>query len=246
MRGLRQCVMAAALVAGAATLAVAVQPPGGGGRGMAGGPAGLLQSKTVREELKVTDEQAAKLREWQKEFMPKMGEMMKEKLKDVPREEMREKMAAMMSEMNATVYKELGEVLKPGQVKRLKQINLQVGGLQALANPETAKMLKVTDDQKEKISAVAADAGKEMRELGEEYGVRFPGGRPTDADKAKEYAEKSAKLTKDAMTKVMAVMSDDQKAQYKEMTGEMVDVAKVRAEMAGGMGGAKRKKKVDD
>ncbi len=249
MRSLRQCVMAAALVAGAATLAVAVQPPGGGGgRGMGGGPAGLLTSKTVREDLKVTDEQAEKLKEWQRESGPKMREMMKEKMKDVPQDERREKMAAMQGEMTAAVYKELAGVLKPDQVKRLKQISLQVDGLRAFANPETAKMLKVTDDQKEKLKTVTDDVAKEMRDLGGEYGVQFPGGRPADADKAKEFDKKSAALTKSAMSKVMAVMTAEQKAQYKELAGEPIDVAKVRAESMGAMGGGGKgkKKKVDD
>ena len=230
---------AVACVGGAAV----AQPPGGGkgfGGGPGGGPAGLLLSKTVRDDLKVTDDQAAKLKTWQAEFGPKMREMMQEKLKDIPRDEMREKFPEVQAEMAKVTYKELAGVLKSDQVKRLKQIDVQVAGLRAFAVPETAAALKVTDDQKEKLKTVIDESQKDMRDLGEEYGARFPGQRPTDPDKAKEFDQKAAQINKEAMTKVMAMMTADQKAAFKELQGAPIDVAKVRAES---MGGGQRKKK---
>ena len=238
MRG-KWLLVAAVACAGSAAVA---QPPGGGkGFGGGGGPAGLLQSKTVRDDLKVTADQAAKLKTWQAEFGPKMREMMQDKLKDIPREEMREKFPEIQAEVAKATYKELAEVLKSDQVKRLKQIELQVGGLRALTAPETAAALKVTDDQKEKLKSIIDESQKDMRDLGEEYGARFPGQRPTDPDKAKEFDQKSAQITKEAMTKALGLMSADQKATYTQLQGEKIDVVKVRTESMSG--GQPRKKK---
>ena len=239
MRPFRHLLFSASLAVVLAATTQA-QPPGGGGRGGFGGTpvTQLLQSKTVREELKLTEEQTSKLKEWGTEFQTKM----REKRDGIPREEMREKLPAIMAEMQKTVWKDLGEVLKPEQVKRLKQVEFQVSGLRALGNPETAAALKVTDDQKEKLKSVLDDSGKEMRDLSEEYGGRFPGQRPTDPDKAKEFDKKSAKISKDATAKAMEVMTAEQKKQYAEMAGDPIDVTKVRSETTSGFTGKKKQK----
>lgn len=236
MRVLRPVVFAAlAVVVAGPALA---QPPGGGRGGVGGGVLGLLQSKTVREDVKITDDQAGKLKDWQRDYAPKLREMMQEKMQGIDRSEWREKMPAIMAEISKATYKELGEVLKPEQIKRLKQ----VGGLQALTTPDAAATLKLTDDQKEKLKGIADDAGKEMRDLSEEYGGRYPGQRPTDPEKAKEFDKKAGKITKDATDAAMKLMTDDQKKAHKELTGDPIDVAKVRTES---MGQGKKKKKDD-
>ena len=229
----RQLLLSVTVLAAFAANAQA-QPPRGGrgmqGGGFGAGPAQLVQSKTVQSELKLTDEQVAKLKEWGAAQQGKMRAAMQ----GIDPSEMREKLPAIMAEMRKTTDKELGEVLKPEQVKRLKQIEFQMAGLRGLMSPDTAKMLDVTDEQKEKVQAVMQDVNKDMRDLGEEYGVRgFQ--PPADAAKAKEFAKKSEQITKDATSKVMKVMTDEQKKKYEEMAGAPVDVAKVRTEsMRGG------------
>src|SRR5436309_3275652 len=58
------------LAAGMVGLAVAQQRQGGMGFG-GGGPAGLVNSKTVLADIKATDEQATKLKEWAKDYQAK-------------------------------------------------------------------------------------------------------------------------------------------------------------------------------
>ena len=60
MKALKRSLLALAVFVGAAGLSVAVQPPqGGGGRGGfgGGGITGLVKSKTVAADVKITDEQ---------------------------------------------------------------------------------------------------------------------------------------------------------------------------------------------
>lgn len=223
-----QLSLGVALIALSASIAHA-QPPGGRGGLPGAGPAQLLQSKTVREELKLTEEQTGKLKEWGEAQRTKMREIFQEAAGD--RDAMREKFA----EYQKTSAKEIAEVLKPEQVKRMKQIEFQMAGLRGLMNPDAVKELDVTEEQKETLQSTMRDVGQEMRDLSEEYGVRGYGQRPEDADKAKEFDKKSAQLTKDATAKVMKVMTEEQKKKYAELGGAAIDVAKVRAEsMAGG------------
>ena len=189
-------------------------------------PAQLLTSPTVQKELKLTEDQTAKLKEWGAAQQGKMRELFQSAGGD--RDAMREK----MTEFQKQTAKELGEVLKPEQSKRLKEIEFQMAGIRGLMSPDTVKALELTDDQKEAVQSTMQDVGKDMRDLSEEYGVRGFGQRPADADKAKEFDKKSAQLTKDATAKVLKLMTPEQTKKYEAMGGEAIDVAKVREETA--------------
>lgn len=122
-------------------------------------------------------------------------------------------MQAVSKEFNDDATKALGEVLKPEQVKRLKQIELQQRGSRAFVDEEVQKALKLTDEQKEKIKGIAEESGKQMREL-------FGGGQGN----REEAFKKMQSLRKETNDKVQAVLSDDQKKAWKELTGEPFEV----------------------
>lgn len=237
MKALKRSLLALAVFVGAAGISLAVQPPQGG-RGMGGGfggggVAGLVKSKTVIADVKITEEQQAKLKDWSKTFAAKTMESMKSAMEGVDRQDRKalgEAMAKVQAENAKTAYTELATVLQPDQVKRLKQIEVQVAGTRAFALPEVKTALKVTDDQEAKIKDATDSAMKDTRDLNEEYGVKGFGGRPTDADKAKEFDKKRAAITKETMTKVMGAMTAEQKKTWESLTGAPIDVAKVQAE----------------
>jgi Spy/CpxP family protein refolding chaperone len=105
------------------------------------------------------------------------------------------------------VQKAIAEVLDAKQAKRLKQIQLQQRGSQALTDAAVAKELKISESQKEKINTILADSRKEMQEL-------FQGGA------GRGNLEKLTTLRKETREKVLNVLSDEQKKAYQEMTGE--------------------------
>jgi hypothetical protein len=216
-----------------------------GGGMMGGGVLGLIRSKTVSEEIKITDEQKEKLKGWAVEFMPRMTEIMKEKMAGIDfqdREKLREVMSTAQAEMSRVVYKELGDVLQPEQIKRLQQIEVQMDGMRAFEKPFVKDALKLNEEQLGKIKDAADASLRDLRELGEEYGLRFPGQRPMDAEKAKEYDKKVNTINKEALGKVLASFSDEQKKAWEELNGATIDVAKIREESFGGF----RPKRKDD
>ncbi len=250
MRKMARFTMAVALAAGLVGLAVAQQrQPGGGGFGGFGqtGPAQLINSKTVQSEIKATEEQASKLKDWAKGWGMKTGEMMREKLKDVPREEIGQKMAAINAEISKMAYDEIGKVLDEKQVKRLKQIELQMAGTRAYSMKDVSETLKITEEQVGKMREIQMASFKDQADLREEYGIKGFGGGGTklEGDKAKEYQKKMEAINKDVSTKIEAVLTDEQKKKFSDMTGEKVDVAKIRQEMPPPGGGFGKKKKDD-
>src|SRR5690242_4263713 len=111
-----------------------------GGGAFMGSPVMLLRNQSVQEELKVTDEQKEKLQKFAEEFREKHGDDF-QKLMDQNTD--RQERAQLLAKLNKEGMKSAGEILKPEQVKRLRQISLQVQGAQAFAEPEVQKKLNL-------------------------------------------------------------------------------------------------------
>jgi hypothetical protein len=190
------------------------QGQGRGGRG-GGGYGALISIEAVQKELKLDGDQVEKATAAVREVREKHADDFA-KLQDLDQQERREKMMGLTKTVNDETVKSLDGILKHDQVKRLKQIELQnrQGGIGAFNDPDVQKALKLTDEQKEKIKTIAADAGEEQR------GLRQQG---AGADRA-EMAKKAAALRKHTMEKVMAVLDDNQKTTWKEMTGAPFEV----------------------
>src|SRR5262249_15113671 len=152
--------MVAVLTAGLVVVAGA-QPGGGFGGGFARGPAQLVQIKAVQDELKMDEGQVEKVKTWGKDFFTKSAEIFKDAGIEFGKgkggggkgglsPEMAEKMADATRKVNAAAYKDLEGILKPEQVKRLKQIEYQANVPEIFQNPDVVSALKITDEQKGK------------------------------------------------------------------------------------------------
>jgi Spy/CpxP family protein refolding chaperone len=187
------------------------RPQPGGPRGFGGfGLAGLVQNEGVQKELKLDKEQVDKVKDALQKVQAKYRDDFA-KLRDLSQEEQRTKRQALTRTFNEETLKAAGDILKPDQLKRLKQIELQQAGVLAYSRPEVQKALNLTDDQKQKIQTIAEESGKEMRDL-------FGGGNPA------EIQEKIAELRKKTAEKVQVVLTDNQKKAWKELTGEPFQV----------------------
>jgi Spy/CpxP family protein refolding chaperone len=201
MRGVARFV----LVVGAAALLVSpllAQQRQGGGRGFMGGgmpPWMLLSQKSVQDELKVTDNQIKKA----EELSEKQREAFRS-LRDLEPEERAKK----MQEANQENEKALAEILKPAQVKRLKQISLQRAGVQGFISPDVIKELKLRDAQNEKIKEIWQQTMEQRAEVFQNTNDRV------------EIRKKLAEIDKSAVEKVVSEFKPEQKAKWKDLIGE--------------------------
>jgi hypothetical protein len=196
---------------------------GGGGQGqgrggMFGGRGGfLLAIPAVQDEIKATDDQKEKIRE----LVTKQGEAMRDLFSGGAPDQ--EKMAELRKKNTEEQAKFAKETLKPDQLKRFNQIKNQQEGILALKEPEVQTTLKLTADQKEKISALAEDYQKDMRELapmgfgggggGRRQGKAGGGG---GGGNFQETQQKINTLRKDFLTKGEKVLTDSQQKQWKD------------------------------
>ena len=184
----------------------------GRGGGRMGTLASLLGNESVQKELKLDDKQTEKA----KDLAEKMGEEMREKfqgLQDLEPEERRTKFMEIRTEANASTIKAAGEFLKPEQISRLKQISHQVVGAQAFTEPEVAKKLNLTDDQKKDIQTINTESMQEMRTIFQE-----------NQDDQEERMKKMTELRKKTLEKVVAKLNDEQQKTWKEMLGSPFEI----------------------
>jgi Spy/CpxP family protein refolding chaperone len=227
MRKLSRLGLTCGLAVMLASLAMVLgQGFGGGGFGIGG----LLKNKSVQKEIKLTDEQVAKVDDVVKQVQAKHNEEFKAAQKIEDQQERREKFGELQKIQSQDILKDLGDVLKPDQLKRFKQIELQVQGTRAFQDPEVQKELNLTDDQKDKIKTISEDAGKEMQEA-----------RKSSQGNFEEAGKKFRVIQKDAREKAVAVLTPEQKKTWKEMTGEPFEVKFEPGQFGKGKGGKRKR-----
>ena len=165
----------------------------GGGQRMMGGPM-LLMNPAVQKELKLTDDQIAKVRDLMPR-RPRGGEQGGPEGQNAPRQRPNPQ------EMD----KKIQDILDAGQYRRLSEIRLQMQGPFALMRPEIAEKLGLSDDQK--------GALRDLFQQERQNPPPNPGSEPSDFHKTMQ--ERRAKLEKGAL----AILTDSQRDKWHEMTG---------------------------
>lgn len=179
---------------------------------MGGGGLQLLANAGVQQELKLDDAQKEKVKAYVEETMAKRREQF-QKLQDLPEDERREKGQEMMRAANEENQKALKDLLKPEQLKRFNQISIQQRGIMAFADPEVRTKMKFSEEQGPEIRTLMESFGTEAREIFQNNQGNF-----------QESRKQLEALRKSKMDKALALLNDDQKKTWKELTGEPFEV----------------------
>jgi hypothetical protein len=157
----------------------------------------LLRQKSVQKELNISADMAKKIMEFTDHQSDAFGNAL-----DLPEAD-RKKAILKLAEQNK---KFVDDTLSAKQNARLEQIYMQFTALVHLTNPEAAKVLKLTDDQQQKLKALHKEHRKEMREILFAKGVE---GR----------AAKYAKYHDQLRDQILAILTEKQQAQIREIVG---------------------------
>lgn len=185
---------------------------GGFGGGMGGG-AFFLTAENVQKDMKLSEEQVGKVRETLQDVAEKHRDDFAA-LRDATPAEQRQKMSALRKTMNDEIKK--GISLSAEQSKRFDQIALQQLGSQAFLQPEVASKLNLTDEQKTQIM----DINQALR--GQQGGGAF--NKDQSKEERQEAFRKMAAMRKENLTKIVALLTADQKKEWKELTGEPIEL----------------------
>jgi hypothetical protein len=168
----------------------------------------------VQEELKLSDEQKQKL---QKRLQGTVQDAMQffQKLDDRKPEEREQELSSYRQGAQEKLATFLNETLKDGQLKRLRQLELQQQGPFALGQPDVAQELKITDEQRNQFVMVVQEMQTKIEPLIKEA---QSGGNP------EEIRPRVMKIRREHEGRIEALLSDGQKKQWQEMLGEPLDL----------------------
>jgi hypothetical protein len=223
------------------SLALAQGPRGRGGRrggdrfgpGGSGGPGGggmsaamLLRMPEVRKELKVSEDQGRDIDELL-ESASDRGRDNRDDFQDLDEEERQQRLDEIRkkaAEANKATDEKLAKILDEKQSERLTQLRLQREGFNALAQPDFAKQLGVSEEQQDKIR-------KAQEKLRPQGGAR-PEFQDMSDEERQEFFAKMQKDREDAEKEMTAVLTADQQAKWKQLKGEEFEFPR-----GGGFGG---------
>ena len=157
----------------------------------------LLRQKSVREDLKLTHNEADKINKHCAQQWKKAKEIntLSESERDAKFEELTRENDRFIE---VTITKE--------QRKRLKEIELQIVGLMCVTRPDISKKLNLTDDQKKRAVGMQKLARQEMQEV-------------IYASKPDTKNEKMAELRKTSRDKLFELLTDEQETMWLKMVG---------------------------
>jgi RNA polymerase sigma factor (sigma-70 family) len=185
---------------------------GGGGCRLA-----LLTQVDVQRDLGMTREQLKKLTEAQARQQKNVQRLMTQAPAGfgVAPDNFLQK----LEDLHTEAEKAVDNVLTPSQRKRVQEIMLQQRGPLALSDPEVAEALKLTPDQKDKIKTVESDAAGQMQQVAAKAmeTLQQAGVGPRTVQKL---TKKIDEINKETGQHLLEVLSDEQKAKWKEMTGK--------------------------
>jgi hypothetical protein len=201
---------------------------GGGQAALSGQYGRLLNSPTVQKDLEIVDEQKTKITAANEKMMSSMRDAfsgMQPPSPDMTPEERQKSMEEMQKKMQPVqdeYKKALEGILLPNQLKRLKEVALQVAGTSALNDKQVQEDLKLSADQVAKIKTINDDMSKKRRDLFTQAAGDFQSIRP-----------KMQELTQETDKQLMAVLTDAQKDSLEKMKGQKLEIP---ADEMGGRG----------
>src|SRR6202040_772606 len=178
-------------------------------------PLHLLQTAKVKQELKITDDQSAKIAKvadkYDREAASKLGNVQTEGISAAKAQEIRDTGDKLIE----TSRQEVSSILNPDQLNRLKQILLQVNGADALQDKEVAKQVGITPEESAKIQKLQAQTNSILRQS---LGMPKSGG-PTQPQMLGANIETADKINNHAQDQYLGALTPEQKQKLDQLRG---------------------------
>jgi hypothetical protein len=195
----------------AATLAIAATPVFAQlRRGLLSESLRLLHYPEVQQELKLTPEQEQKLKQAQKDTQAHMVELVRGMSKLSP-EERRKRFGTFQDEQDRTLV----DLLSAKQRARLRQIEIQAAGPEALLRTDVAGELGLSGDQRQRLRT-AAEAGTTDLETAT---AAYRNQQNLTAAQQEAVKQRISEVRKESGLKLMRILTAAQRKQFEELQG---------------------------
>lgn len=181
-------------------------------------PLQLIQSEQLKTELKITADQSTKLKEVENDLRTKISaKNASANLKGLDAKAKEEKLKTIGQELDTETKasrEKISKILSADQLKRMKEVFLQVFGLGPL-NYQDFQELKLTADQTKKIDVIKEQMLASMR-----TGWEVPAGDPTKQEATLTANRKRLEgISKSSNAKTLEVLTAEQKKTLETLKG---------------------------
>jgi Spy/CpxP family protein refolding chaperone len=177
-------------------------------------PLALLTTEAMQKELELTAEQQAKIAPLHKEYMEVVAKYRTKNVEEIER--IAEERTRALQKINDKLEPQVKEILTAKQFERALQVVNQYLRLRIFHIPGVIKALELTDDQRQKIEAVASEYSKK------EFRVVH------DTESGPKQSAAVAKLRDEAFAEVEKVLTKDQNEKWLALRGKPFDISKLR------------------
>jgi Spy/CpxP family protein refolding chaperone len=175
----------------------------------------LLAIPGVKKEIKLTDKQDAQVKKIVQEVHAKYRPDFQKAGGD-PQKLAKVGMAS-AQEVRERMHKELPDILKPEQLKRLDQIQIQANGILSFKRADVQKKLNLTDKQKQGIRQIGDQLKKDVADVLQDVRTAPLRKGPAAMGKIKD-------LKNAATRKALDTLDSEQQQTWKEMTGDKFEL----------------------
>ena len=175
----------------------------------------MLRDPAVQKELVLDEPQTKDINELAAQMQAEAMEVMSG-LQDLTQEEQKQELPSIMkmvAEKGKEIQEKVDKVLSEKQLGRVKELSLQRRGVEALQDDEIIDALKLSDDQKQKLTAIRDEMGDKQQAL-------FKDAAGGDRQQMRE---KFLAMRKEAGESAMAILTSAQRDQFDKMKGPKFD-----------------------
>ncbi len=179
---------------------------------------GLLRIEQVQKELKLKDDQIARIKTISEKLRTEMRAQYTELRKIKDETERRAKMTELRTQYESKSRKQIQDVLAREQMGRLYQIRAQYRAVaETLSSKYVADKLKLTDDQKKKIAKISADSRTKQSAI-------YRTMRGADEKKRAEASKKLREMRAEADKQALELLTDEQGKAFEKMKGKKFEL----------------------
>jgi Spy/CpxP family protein refolding chaperone len=183
----------------------------------------LFREPRIQKELELTDEQIAEINQLHKQQLSRQSRLMLGLvgLEGDARKEKQAEIQARVEDLRQESAEAMLKVLKPQQVVRFRQLLLQATQTNIFKEPDVAAILKITEEQKQRMARAESLYEAEAQQL--LLDARDKRIRPS------EYHAKMGELNSQYEQNLEAILTAEQKALLDEMRGKKFDFGNMLA-----------------
>lgn len=197
-------------------------------------PLDLIQNSQVKKELDLTETQSAKLQQIEEKLKSQsqssFTNLNLEKLDAQAREQKLLALSAQIEKQSQASQKEVASILQPEQLKRLKEITLQLYGWGVLTSSQFTQELQITSQQQQQLKELRQQM---LRQISQNWPIP-----ENDTPEAQQTAREVFRQTMDRITRqsnqqAFAVLTPEQQKMIDTLKGRKFELDPAQMPNAG-------------